>query len=456
MVHPSRQWGFGLLLLISSMAIAACQSTEPSLSPAEKPAITAEALRLGVLLPQTGDASPMGQGMIAAMPLLTDAVNACGGANHAPVVLVIKDSETDPFAGRYRAQELLELDQVQGIIGDFASSVSNAVLNITVREQVVMISPGSTSPLFTERAQRGETQGLWARTVPSDVNQAAVLAQFAKSQGYQRVATVVIDNDYGVGLEQAFIKAFEALGGTVINRDDPARYNPYAEDFAAIAQSVFGDRPDAVLAVVYDYSGSRLLRTAYENQLVGDTQILLTDAAMSASFPRHVGQKADGNFYLAGAIGTLPSANGEGYADFAQRWSQAYPDKPISAFAAQTWDAGALMILAAAAGGANRREAIAQHLWEVANPPGEPVSDVCEALSLLAQGQEIDYQGASGTVDLDPYGDVVGSYDIWQVSPEGTLTKIDQVTPEVLIPVNLDPDDEAPDDEAPRDETPKP
>ena len=86
-----------------------------------------------------------------------------------------------------------------------------------------------------------------------------------------------------------------------------------------------------------------------------------------------------------------------------------------------------LMMLAAEASDANTGEGIKSKLSEVANAPGTEVSDVCEAMELIRNGEEINYQGASGNVDLDANGDITGSYDVWQVGEDGSLEVIDNV-----------------------------
>ena len=83
----------------------------------------------------------------------------------------------------------------------------------------------------------------------------------------------------------------------------------------------------------------------------------------------------------------------------------------------------------AQAAGSNRGVDIAPKIREISGSGGEPVSDVCQGLALLKQGKKIDYQGASGNVDFDEFGDVVGSYDVWQVTPEGKIKVIDRVRP---------------------------
>ena len=58
-------------------------------------------------------------------------------------------------------------------------------------------------------------------------------------------------------------------------------------------------------------------------------------------------------------------------------------------------------------------------LRDVANPPGEVVGPglegISRALTLLAEGQDVNYEGAAGPVDFDEHGDVVGPIEIWKI-----------------------------------------
>jgi ABC-type branched-subunit amino acid transport system substrate-binding protein len=58
-------------------------------------------------------------------------------------------------------------------------------------------------------------------------------------------------------------------------------------------------------------------------------------------------------------------------------------------------------------------------LRAISNAPGEEVGPgvegIARALALIAEGAEINYQGAAGPVDFDENGDVVGPIEIWKV-----------------------------------------
>ncbi|MBD2095288.1 ABC transporter substrate-binding protein [Trichocoleus sp. FACHB-591] len=404
------------------------QNSSTDSTPAASTA-NAKGLKIGSLLPATGDLAPIGQAMLASVPLAVDQANQCGGVNGESVTLVAEDDQTDPTAGAEGMTKLAEADKVAGVVGSFASSVSSAAVDVAARNKVMLISPGSTSPVFTERAKKGDFQGYWARTAPPDTYQARALAKLASDRGFKRVSTVVINNDYGVGFEKEFVEAFKKQGGTVVNEAKPTRYDPKATTFETEAAAAFGGKPDAVVAVLYAETGSLLLKSAYEQGLTEGVQVMLTDGVKSDEFPKQVGKTSDGKFIITNAIGTVPGADGKSLDALAKLW-QEKKGQSVSAYVPHSWDAAVLLMLAAEAAKANTGEGVQSKLRDVANAPGTEVSDVCEGLKLLRAGQDINYQGASGNVDIDENGDVIGSYDVWSVKDDGTLANISKVKPE--------------------------
>ena len=410
---------FALMSLSAGVLLASCQGQGGSES-------TDSGLKLGTLAPTTGDLASIGQNWPAAVQLAVDTINECGGVNEAPVSLVNEDSQTDPSAGSTAMTKLAEVDGVAGVVGAFASSVSGAAVDVAVRNNVMMVSPGSTSPVFTERAQNDEFDGYWARTAPPDTYQSQALAALAEKRGLNNVSTVAINNDYGVGFEQQFVEAFKADGGNIVGQ--PVRYDPKATTLDTEAQKAFESNPDAVAAVLYAETGSVLLKSAFENGYLDDTTVLLTDGVYSDDFVRQVGKASYGRSIIAGALGTVPGADGQALEEFTAFWNEK-TDRELTAYVPHNWDAAVLMMLAAEASDTNTGEGIRDNILQVANAPGVEVSDACEAMDLVRQGEDINYQGASGNVDIDENGDVVGSYDVWEVGEDGSLSVVDKVNP---------------------------
>jgi neutral amino acid transport system substrate-binding protein len=184
-----------------------------------------------------------------------------------------------------------------------------------------------------------------------------------------------------------------------------------------------------VAAIVYAETGSQLLKAAYQAGLTKGVQLLLTDAVKSDDFAKQVGKTKDGKFIIDGAIGTVPGADGKALRELTTLWKSKKNGAP-PAYVPQTWDAAALLALSAQAAKANTGEAIAGKIREVSNGPGEEVTDVCKGLEFLKAGKKINYQGASGNVDIDANGDIVGVYDVWQVAGDGKTKVIGKVSPQ--------------------------
>lgn len=409
---PGWKFLIGLLLILST--IVACQPSQPL-----------TALKIGTLLPITGDLAQYGASMQNSARLLVDTVNQCGGVLGQPVTLLAADDQTEPSIGVTAITKLTEVDRVAGVVGAASSAVSSAAVDIAVRNQTILISPASTSPVFSDRARRGEFQGFWFRTAPPDTFQGQALAKLALAQGFKTVAILAINNDYGNGLINAFIPAFTRMGGQVVNQ---ARYPADASSFDSEVQAVFSQSPDTVLLVAYPETGSLILKTAYEQGLLTNTtKVMTTDGMKETNIATMIGKNATGAYIATGMIGTAASAGGQGLADFQKQFISQYRQPP-KIYDANTWDAAALLVLAAEAAKTPIGEQLKQFMREVANPPGTEVTDVCQALSLIRAGQPINYQGASGSLDLNEQGDVTGSYDIWTITPNGKLQVIGTIS----------------------------
>ncbi|NET49914.1 MAG: hypothetical protein F6K09_14610, partial [Merismopedia sp. SIO2A8] len=114
------------------------------------------------------------------------------------------------------------------------------------------------------------------------------------------------------------------------------------------------------------------------------------------------------------------------------RWKESRPattplGTPTFLASSYVWDAAALMMLAAEAAGRNSKYGIQAELRNVANPPGIEVTDICQGLEYIRQGESINYQGISGQVDLGGWGDVnrVQHYGVWRIDETGDRQSIE-------------------------------
>jgi ABC-type branched-subunit amino acid transport system substrate-binding protein len=149
-----------------------------------------------------------------------------------------------------------------------------------------------------------------------------------------------------------------------------------------------------------------------------DTQILVSDGLKDPQLASKVG--AD----LSNVRGTAPIAEGPGTEFFTTEYENAFGAEP-QIYDGQAYDAAAIMLLANAAAGENDGAAVRDNMNKVANPEGEVVTpeQLPEGIEMVANGQDIDFRGASSAVDFDEAGDMKAvTYDYFQFTSDGLET----------------------------------
>lgn len=362
----------------------------------------AEPLKIGALMPMTGDLQAYGAADLKGVEFAVQQINAAGGVNGEPVELVVADTQTKPQAGVDAAQKLVNIDGVHAIVGALSSGVTIPIARtVTSREGVAQISNASTSPTITGL----DDSDFLFRTVPSDAFQGVALAKLVSDKGLSDVGVLYVNNDYGQGLAEAFAKAF---GGTVAAS---IAFEQGQASYRGELQQVSRSNVQALVVIGYPESGSVILRQALEGGYF--TRFVFTDGMKAPEIIDRIGARI-----LEGAFGTVPqAADTEGLRLFREAYTAEHGDLPPKPYYDTAYDAAMVIALAAQKAGSTDPRAIRDNLRAVANPPGEVVlpGEWEKAVKLLADGQDINYEGASGSVDFDENGDVPGAIGHWEI-----------------------------------------
>lgn len=376
-----------------------------------------EPFKLGMLFSLSGNLAKYGQTMQNTTSLLVETVNGCGGVAGQAVQMLLEDDQSNAAAGKAAMSRLLQ-NQAGVVIGAIGSEISNATVDLAVQAKTVQISPASANSVLTQRAQKGNFKGYWFRTMPPDMFQGEALAQLAFQRGFKTVTVLAVDNDYGNSIVQAFQSTYKQLSGT-----EPSvvvRYSPYSGIYGVDFYRPFVEQPDAVLVVAEPELGGTLLRAAYESGLwSGNTRVLLPASMKTENLAERVGQSTGGRYNASGVLGVAPISTTDAFEEFRERYKNRFDREP-SLYDANTWDAAAVAVLAAESAQRTGKP-LQKQVFAVANGPGLEVRDVCQALALVRDGREINYQGPSGRVDFNQDGDVIGDYDIWTIDYTGKI-----------------------------------
>src|SRR5690554_4856383 len=356
-------------------------------------------VKLGILLGYTGPLESLAPDMTAAVKLAIEEVNESGNFLGGTTISAVQGDTgcIDSSLAVSSAERLITSDNVKGIIGGMCSGETGAVLqNAAIPNGVVMVSPSATSPALSSV----EDNGLFFRTSPSDARQGKVMSDIINDRGITEVAVTYTNNDYGKGLADAFEEAFVESGGTVtLNSAHEDGKADYSAEVGALA-SAGGE----VLVVVgyVDQGGAGLINGSLDSGAF-DT-FVFPDGMVSETLEANFGDVIEGSF------GQHPSAAGDGPEKFTEMGKASGFD-PSNAFAPQSYDAAALILLAMQAAESTDPSVYKDKVMDIANAPGEEIlpGELGKALRILKDGGEIDYVGASA-VELIGIGETAGSY----------------------------------------------
>ncbi|MFA5967004.1 MAG: ABC transporter substrate-binding protein [Patescibacteria group bacterium] len=195
-------WVWGVLLVVIVVVGLSLISTNKS--------VDKEPIKIGLLAPLTGNGSDIGINNKKAFEVAVAEVNAQGGVNGRPFQVVVEDSQgCDPKVGATAMQKLVNIDKVTAVYS-IASGVAMSSHPIAEQGKVVHFSCASNPTVTT-------LGDYMFRTTPSDSFAGQVAADYIFNQmKIKKVAVLNCDNDWCVGLKNAFKERFVQQGGSVV------------------------------------------------------------------------------------------------------------------------------------------------------------------------------------------------------------------------------------------------
>ena len=185
-------------------------------------------------------AVPIGSDINAALEILRgvaqaqNELNQSGGLSGIPLKVLIANDDNNPEIASQIASALAKNSEVLGVIGHFGSDTTLAASKVYQQNQLVAISPTSTSVQLS-----GVGSNIF-RTVPSDRFAANALSRYMLTKLQKKKAVVFFNSasSYSKSLKNEFTTAVYADGGQIGSEFDLANPNFNAADSVkdAIAQ----------------------------------------------------------------------------------------------------------------------------------------------------------------------------------------------------------------------------
>lgn len=321
-------------------------------------------VKVGVIAPLTGELATYGERQKNAFVLASEEINKAGGIDGKKLTLVIEDSKTTPAGAVSAAQKLINVDRVPVIIGETASSLTLAISPIAEKAKIVLLTPISSNDNISEAGD------YIFRLAPYDSLQSVIVAKWFKDLGYNTAAVLYINNDYGKGLNDSFVREFQKQGGKVVISE---AIGSAKRDFRTQLAKIKNAAPDAIFSPLYPEEAGVMLRQ--KKQLGIDIPVVGTDPFHDPKIFELAGDAAEGILFTDVAPGS---------GSVWQRLKSTYMDRfdrEPDIVVAEAYDAVKLIAF-------------------VMNQVGTDPARIKDALYELE-----DYEGAIGQITFDDKGD---------------------------------------------------
>jgi branched-chain amino acid transport system substrate-binding protein len=422
------RYRFWALLLVMAMVVAACggeESADTTAAGGEDTGTTAaggsegggDPIKLGFMIGVTGDYAAYYPASEAGALVAIEEINDVGGPLGRPVELVIGDNLSTAEGAVQAFNKLVDVDAVVAI-GGVESDGAIANLQSLKDRQIPTMCPACGTDKLDEAG--GD---FIFRITGSDTDGGLIAAQFARDNGFDRVAMLVQNTEGAAGPAEVFKTVFtDKVGGEVVA---DIRFEPGQSSYQTQVDEVFASEPDAIYLAAGFESGGIIFQEA-SRRGYDATWFVSPDLVV----PEISGlQGVDLSNGVARAAIAAYDTSTPAYESYAERYEAITGEPPSSGlYDANQYDQYIILALAIAKAGSTDGAAVAAAIPEVVNGPGTVVYSYAEGLAAIEAGEDIDYHGASSGLDLNQFGNLASPVFGEQQIIDGVWTQVAEVT----------------------------
>ncbi len=288
-------------------------------------------------------------------------INEAGGVLGRPLLLVVRDSQTEPDTTAQIAKQLIEEDGVVAAVGFTDSDSAMAFGPVLQEAGLPFITAGATSPKLPD--QIGEMMFM---ACFGDNTQAAVSAEYSYENFGDQAYLLINEGAEFTRLLAGYFKArFEELGGTVVLEDsyelDTTDFTPQITKLSALSE-----QPDFYFISALPQDIGPVVRQLRDAGI--DGPVVSGDGADTPLLVEVAQEAADNVYFTTHAL--MDAENGtDAVKAFMEAYEEEYGHPPENAFAALGYDAVKLLADAIERAESTEAEAIRAALLETEDFP---------------------------------------------------------------------------------------
>ncbi|MCG8446061.1 MAG: ABC transporter substrate-binding protein [Hyphomicrobiales bacterium] len=353
-----------------------------------------EAISIGSLTPNTGGGGPFGPNITASHKRVADLVNSQGGVLGREIRLFQENSETNPETAVRAADKLINVNKVLGILGTWSSSVTLGIMPRCQEAGVIQMCTSSSADI-PARDQKGlvfnfqALSPVWGRAI----------GDLSLRRGFETFNVMALNNDFTGSMIDGFVG--------VVGRDkilvEPFYYNGGQASYRSEVTQLIGEDPEAVFipAYVTDFTSvyKEIFRQGYEGQVIS------VSIATTPAFKDVIGDAANGIIHGV----PVPPITSPAYKEYLTEAGLEDTGSVQHPFGTAGRDQMSVLLLAMEKAGTTDTAEIAKAIWDVTTGEGKKtVYNVTDGLAAIRAGEEINYSGASSSIEFDEEGMVLG------------------------------------------------
>lgn len=374
------------VLASGALTLTACGSRDDSGDKSDSGTTT---YTIGVDAPLSGENSTTGLGIQYGVQVAVDDANKNNWVPGVKFKVKALDDKAQPASGQQNATALVGDKTVIGTVGPLNSGVAQSMQQVFASANMVEISPSNTNPELTQgknwQTDKKRPYPTYFRTATTDELQGSFAADYAYNGLKKKKAFVVDDKQtYGAGLAKIFGEKFKGLGGTVVQTD---HVNTGDKDFGSLVTKIKNSGADLL------YYGGQYDESSLITKQLKDAGVKIPlfggDGMFASTYIETAGKASEGD--LATSVGvpvdTLPAAK-----QFVDTYKAKGYKGDYGAYGGYSYDAASAIIKA---------------LKAVKDANGDKLpSDINDIRSkLIPEVQKSDFEGITGKVSFDQYGD---------------------------------------------------
>ncbi len=354
----------GILFAFALLIIAGCANNNTANNAAGNTANANQIVKVGVIMPMSGDVAAFGNNVINGIKIAEKEMNLQN------VQLIYEDGKCNAKDSVNAMNKLVQVDKVSAVIGELCSAATLPNAPIANQYQIILLSPTASAPKIKDAGD------YVFRTIPSDENQGKFAAKLLEKRGHKSLAILNTNEDYGLGLGAVLQQSFEADGNKVTAVE---KFNSGTTDLRTQLLKIKETNPDAIFIASNSIDSSVAIFKQIKE--LGITAKLFGSEALY------------GQSYIDGAKDAIEGLEvttlTTGSSDFKQKYMAAYGKdaEPFSPFGYDAYKAIGLAIQQGARTGTEIKDKLYQE----------------------------QFQGATGLIKFDSYGEVSGEYLVYKV-----------------------------------------